>query len=788
MLGLILGLATGGRLSAQSPPDKFYFALPAQPLIKSLQEFSEVTGVSALGQAALLERRMAPATTGLLTAPQALDRLLGEGNLRYRFTGERTVAIFADERHDPPARGLPRAAAADEIVNLETFTVIARRSAAGEYAWSNSRSATRTDTPLLDVPQAISVVTRDVMGDQAMRSMEDVFRYMPGVGIAQGEGNRDAAVLRGSNSSASFYVDGLRDDADYFRDLYNVERIEALKGPNAMIFGRGGPGGLINRVTKQAGWTPVQEAKIEIGSWQERRATVDAGFVLSDSAAVRFNGLDENADSYRDGVWLERHGLNPTAVVRWGGATTLRVGYEYFNDERVNDRGIPSYQGRPLRTPASTFFGDPDWNRSQATVNSVSALLEHQSGGFLLRNATSFGDYQKYYQNVLPIGVTADASQAKLIAYSSDTGRRQIFNQTEATGLMEFAGIKHELLGGVELGRQATNNFRQRGFFTSLGPDVTTLLVPVVAPTVSVPITLRQRDVDITNRGVAKTVALYVQDQLAFSAHWLAIGGVRLERFDVDFVDDRSAARLASRDRLMSPRAGLIYKPKETVSLYASYTRSYLPRAGEQLSSLTFENQSLEPEVFENYELGAKWEAIPGLTFTAAAYRLDRQKVEVTDAVDPSQSALVDGQQVRGFEAGWAGTVTKSWSMIGGYAYQEGEIKSTQSAAIQAGARLPQLPRHTFSWWNRYEFTPAWGAALGIVYRDSLFASTDDSVSLPGFTRLDAALFVRVGPRVKMQINVENLFNRDYSSMAYSNNNITPGAPRSFRFSVSMGF
>ncbi len=217
---------------------------------------------------------------------------------------------------------------------------------------------------------------------------------------------------------------------------------------------------------------------------------------------------------------------------------------------------------------------------------------------------------------------------------------------------------------------------------------------------------------------------------------------------------------------MISPRAGLVYKPVEPLSLYASYSLSYQPRAGAQLSSLNLTNEALDPEEFTNYEVGAKWDLLPGLAFTAAVYRLERTNVAITDPLDATHSILVDGQRVKGVELGIAGNITSSWSVMGAYAYQDGEIVSNQTVTILKGARLAALPENTFSLWNRYDFTPMWGVGLGIINRGSMLAATENlatpaaNVTLPAFTRVDAAVFFAPSPRLRAQLNVENLSGR----------------------------
>ena len=675
-----------------------------------------------------------------------------------------------------------------EVLHLEAFQINGH-SDKESYSIQRSVTATRTDTALVDVPQAVTVITRELINDQAMRSIGDVTRYVPGVGIAQGEGNRDTPVLRGNSTTADFFVDGVRDDVQYFRDLYNVDRVEVLKGPNAMIFGRGGSGGLINRVTKQALGQTLRELTLQAGSWDQFRATLDLSQAVSNVLSFRLNGLYEDSGSYRDGMTLKRHGLNPTLALALTSATTLRFGYEYFHDERVTDRGVSSYQGRPLPVDASTFFGDPAQSPTWATVNTAFAIVEHRFGhGISLRNHTRFSAYDKFYQNVFPGAVNAAGTSVAISAYNTATDRGNFFNQTDLEFTLETGAMRHHLLAGLEFARQETDNFRQTGYFGTISPTTTSVLVPVTNPRTTLPLSFRQSATDADNHGVARSMAVFAQDQVNLLPGLQAVVGARLERFTVDFRNNRTAVTLDSTDHLVSPRAGLLFKPRDELSIYASYTMSFVPRAGEQLSSLSLTNRSLDPEEFRNFEVGVKWDVRPDLAFTAATYRLDRSNVVITDPADPTRSLLVDGQRAKGLELGVTGRLTQCWSIAGGYAYQDGRIKTTQSATVVAGARLAQLPRHTLSLWNRYDFNRRFGLGLGAIYRDEIYASTDNTVKLPGFVRFDAAVFYRVNDQVRVQANLENVFDRGYFSTAHSNTNITPGSPRALRLSVTTVF
>lgn len=657
------------------------------------------------------------------------------------------------------------------------------------YSVQRSLAATKTDTPLVNVPQSVTVITRELIEDQGMQGVGDVTRYVPGVGIAQGEGNRDTPVLRGNSSTADFFIDGVRDDVQYYRDLYNVDRVEVMKGPNAMIFGRGGSGGLINRVTKQANGANFNELILHTGSWSQFRATLDSARALDHGLAVRVTGLFEDSGSYRDDVTLRREGVNPTLTWKVAPDSIVRVGYEYFHDERVADRGISSFAGRPVQTSASTFFGDPAQSPARATVNSAFAIYDRQfAQGASLRNHTRFGRYGKFYQNVFPGAVNAAGTSVSLSAYNNRTDRDNLFNQTDLVLPFSTGSLQHQLLTGLELARQETGNLRLTGYFTSVSPTTTSVSVPLANPRCDAPLTFRPNATDADNHGVATSAAFYVQNQITLSPRWQAVAGVRWERFAVDFTNRRTATDLDSRDDLVSPRAGLIFKPSPGISFYGSYSLSHLPRAGEQLSSLSLTNRSLEPEEFRNRELGVKWEPRPDLALSLAAYRLDRHNVVIADPANPTRSLLVDGQRASGLELGINGRLTRRWSLAGGYAYQDGHLRSTQSATAVAGARLAQLPRHTLSLWQRYDLNPAWGFGAGTIYRDDIYASTDHAVTLPRFVRFDAAIFWRLNAKLRMQVNLENVFNREYYAAAHSNTNITPGSPRALRLSVTSRF
>ena len=661
--------------------------------------------------------------------------------------------------------------------NEQPITVIGQRRS---YSESETATATRTDTPLRDVPQSVTIITNDLIEDQAMRSMADVVRYVPGVSMGQGEGHRDAPTLRGNASTADFFVDGVRDDVQYYRDLYNAERVEVLKGPNAMIFGRGGGGGVINRVTEWANWSPDREVALTAGSYEQWRGALDVGAALNDAAALRLNAFYEQSDSYRDFVSLERYGVNPTAAFQVSENTTLRAGYEYFNDYRTVDRGVPSQNGRPYAGSRSAFFGNPFYSRAEADVDVLNLHFDHDfSDNLELRNRTVIGEYSKYYRNIHANSAVSPSGDVALQGYDSTMDRQNAFTQTDLIWRFETGRVAHTVLAGAEFGHQETDNTRAPNY---TGLPTVNIANPTTTATGVIPTPL-QTD----NSVEADVAAVYVQDQVRLSDQWQIVAGVRLDRFELAFDDHRAVNADVSRDDdLVSPRLGVIYRPIEPLSFYASYSVSYLPQSGDQFGSLDANTSTLKPEEFENLELGLKWDIAPNLALTAAIYRLDRTNTRFVDPITTNTS-LTGAQRSEGFELGVAGDVTDNWQIMGGYAYQNVEITRITTAA-PAGRVVPLTPEHTFALWNMVRFSPRFGAGLGVTHQSESFASISNLVTLHEFTRVDAALFVALTDRVEAQLNIENVLDETYWGTAHSDNNIMPGSPTAARLTLRARF
>lgn len=653
------------------------------------------------------------------------------------------------------------------------------------YVAGATSTFTKTNTRIQDVPQTISIVTEDQFEDQGHQSLGEVLQYVPGVTVQQGEGHRDQITIRGQETNADFFTDGVRDDIQYFRDLYNIQAVEVLKGPAALVFGRGGGGGIVNRVTKKAEWRDIREATINFGMFDRKRTTIDVGGAVTDTFAFRLNAMYEESENFRDFYELERYGFNPTIAIKLSPKTLFRASYQYHFDDRTVDRGVPSLNGRPLKGFQDTFFGNPDASFTDFRGHVATATLEHEfASGLNVRQHVSYNRYDKFYQNIFP-GSSVDGAGNFLIGgsagdndaggYNNDTDRESFFSQTDFS--FKFSSgdlIRHTMAAGVDLSWQDQRNQRFVPFFPNTGtPGLTinisnpTNFAPVVFNTLT-----RDRVVDL------KTQGFYIQDQIEITKYFEVIAGIRYDRFDLDFLDARPGRgdRLSREDTEWSPRIGAVVKPTTNLSLYASWSKSFLPSAGDQFDNLAGRDD-LEPEEFENREIGFKWAVLPRLYLTGALFQLDRKNQPVT----VNATTVSAGEtETRGGEIGLTGYLTDDWQINVGYANIRSEITDNgDNGNGRLGNAVESTPRHQFSLWNRYQFTKMFGAGIGVIHQSEFFAASSNTVTVPGFTRVDAALFLDLNENWSAQLNVENLFDRDYFASAHNNNNISPGAPLS---------
>ena len=664
----------------------------------------------------------------------------------------------------------------------------------GRYLSLDQLNAVKTPTPIIDVPQSLSIVSEVQIAEQGFANLGDILRYTPGLSISQGEGHRDAINIRGNQATGDFFLNGIRDDVQYYRPLYNLEQVEILRGSNALLFGRGGGGGVINRVTK----SPVSgegftQASVSLDTFGAYQVTGDTNAVLTGTTAVRLNAFVEEMANHRDAFDGSRYGINPTLTTELGNETTLTLFYEYLNDDRVVDRGVPSvaYAGapnRPLTGFDDFFFGSPEENNTTLEAHTFRARVEHEFTDQLRGNVTvQYADYDKAYQNLYAAGIDTSSTpnRVTLDGYRDTTTRTNLIVQGNLVGEFQTGIFSHTFLIGGEYGDQETANARWDNVFAANNDDRIEIDVtdPLTIPDFSFSAPARDRQSEVS------FASLYLQDQIDVTDTFKVVLGARLDRFDVSVLDLRAVSatddgRRGRVDEEISPRFGLIYKPAENVSFYASYSETFLPSAGDQFLTLSTTTEDIRPQVFENREIGAKWDVNDRLSFTAALFRLERGQFTTVDPDDASIVTTVAGSTTEGFELQLIGELLDGWTINAGYSWLDGEVEGGGSD----GNVTRQTPEHMLSVWNRYQVNDRLALALGATYQDSFFVLEDNSVEVPDYLRIDAAVYYDLSDTTRIQLNVENLTDEDYFPDAHSNSNISTGEPTNARLTLHHRF
>ena len=483
--------------------------------------------------------------------------------------------------------------------------------------------------------------------------------------------------------------------------------------------------------------------------------------------------------------------------------TTLDISYEYANHERFIDRGIPTGpDGRPVEALEDITFTDPDRSETTLDAHLFRAALEHQFSDTLKGNFSAFyGDYDKVYQNFFPVGFDADNNTVDLDGYIDETDRQNLILSANLVSEFNTGNVGHTLVFGSEYIDTSSDQFRFNSLFASNGDDVETFSVtdPIsfnngfATLADGTQTTNSFSDLNDDTESDIQVTSFYIQDQIAISDQLDIVVGARYDRFDIDVLDNENGEDLNNVDEEVSPRLGVIYKPKENVSVYASYSESFLPRSGEQFADISGSNDLLDPNSFENTEIGLKWDVNSSLSFTAAVFENQQTTPEISGD-DPSGTTLIVlDSEVSGFEFQVNARISDAWSLSANYSYLEGEFGS-QNEELD-GITPRELPENTFSVWNNFAISPQFGLGLGATFQDESFTSNSISgndgaprASLPSYTRFDASAYYQVSDKLRLQVNIENLTDTLYFSNAHTDNNVTVGAPINALFSLNGKF
>jgi len=694
--------------------------------------------------------------------------------------------------------GLSPSVLAEETVEaLDAYDVAEEIVVTGRVLFSDQVNSLKAPTPIIDVPQSLSLYTAGEILERGFTSVAAIVDYTPGVSNTQGEGHRDALVFRGVRSTADFYIDGARDDVQYYRPLYNLEQVEILRGPNALLFGRGGTGGVLNRVTKKGmigeSFTTAQASLDTFGAYGVQ---VDSNFDAGENAAFRINAMYEGLNNHRDFFDGERIGFNPTAKFLLGEDTIVDVSYEYIDHERFIDRGIPTGEdGRPVEAFKDIVFGDPEVNVTTLKANLFRAAVQHQFSDNVKGNVSAFyGDYDKFYGNFYASSYDEanTPNQVTLDGYEDQTNRENLILSGNLVAEGKTGRIGHTLIGGVEYIATASDQYRFNAFWNTTSDDNEIFdiarplnLVNGIGVNASGVATTNDFSVDLNDdtRVNIDAFSAYIQDQIELAEWADLVIGARYDSFDIEVYNVPADEIRTRKDDRVSPRFGVILKPQENTSIYASYSESFLPRSGEQFANINGANNELDPDTYKNLEAGIKWDFSDKLSLTAAVFEIEKSSPQVADS-DPETLDVIDSK-ISGFEFQVIGKVTDRWFISAGYSYLDGEQVNRSG---DTGLRPQELPEHMLSIWNNIRLTDNFGVGLGMTYQDESFINNSNTAVLPSFTRFDAAAYYDVSDNVRVQLNVENLTDKTYFPTSHSTHQVTVAPPLNARLAVTVSF
>ncbi len=667
----------------------------------------------------------------------------------------------------------------------------------GRVLQSDQMNALKTPTPIINVPQSLSIVTDEDVRKKGFKEIGDIVRYTPGINTSLGEGHRDAVVFRGVRSTADFYQDGVRDDVQYYRPLYNVEQVEVLRGPNALLFGRGGTGGIINRVSKKAvNGQDFKTVDMGIDSFGATDLAADVNTNLSDSVAFRLNVHSDSLENHRDFYNGDRFGINPTVNIALDADTDLDLSYEYIDHERFIDRGIPTANGEPVKALSDIVFGDKDGNLNVVEASVLRAALSHRfsesTKGSLSLTSSSF---EKMYQNTYANSYDLDTNIVEMDGYHDPTERDNLILSASLVNELNFGNMTHTILTGFESVKTDNTNKRFNTYWTTndcAASNYDRESFAVADPIdFSVNATGEATAVEYTNSCALKSStetdirvsSFYIQDHIDVTDNLIVLLGGRYDKFDIkvdDIKNDSSAARV---DTEFSPRFGLIYKPQNNVSLYYSYSESFAPRSGEQYKKLTGgtagSGETLKPDYYESSEIGFKLDLNKSLSLTSAYFESES---EIAGYDGTSSDYITErGLSVEGFELELKGQVNENLNVAFSYSNVDGETAE--------GGQPREIPESTYSIWTTYDINPNFGWALGVMHQgESAVKDNNSDLLLPAYTRVDAAVYYSIADDLKLQLNIENLSDEVYFPHSHSTHQVAVGEARSTRLLLSKTF
>ncbi|MFC7338326.1 TonB-dependent receptor [Haloferula chungangensis] len=663
--------------------------------------------------------------------------------------------------------------------------------------------------PIVDVPQTISVIPKEVIQEQNATSLRDVLRNTPGISIQAGEGGAppgDNLSIRGFNSRDNIYVDGVRDFGGYTRDPFNLEQVEVAKGPSSTNNGRGSTGGSINLVNKKPRDEKFYDFMLGGGTDNYGRATVDINQDLSwcEGAAIRFNAVYHNADTPgRNIATEERWGVAPSITFGLGSDTRATLSYFYLGSDGIPDYGIPWVASPNTAIPGfvdqiapvsyENFYGlkSRDYLTNETHIGTIE--LEHDfSDSLRLRNLTRYGftntDLSVTAPRFADEDPTTPGNQYGTTIRRTDWKSRDqndtIFaNLTDLNYDFETGSLSHQLVAGIEVAREDSKNMNRVDLNLANAPNTDLFAPNPYDP--YVPAIVRD---GTFNSADSTSFAAYVFDTIEFGPHWQFDGGLRWDYYDFNF-RNATVGSVQNVSDALSYRAAVTYKPCEEGSIYLGYGTSFDPSASSPVYAVRGTNLTSllsDPEESATLELGTKWLVLEErVLLTAAIFQTDKTNARTTDPVT-GNTYLSGNQRVQGFELGVSGTVTDWWRVTGGYAFLDSEVRSS-AVASEIGKNLSNTPENTFSLWNVFTLPGGFSTGIGTTYVGSRYSNDSNTREASAYWLVDAMLAYQINERISLQLNLNNLLDEDYIDQV-GGGHAVPGAGRSAVVSTSFSF
>ncbi|MGH8195183.1 MAG: TonB-dependent receptor [Woeseiaceae bacterium] len=681
--------------------------------------------------------------------------------------------------------------------------------------------------PLLDTPKSVMVISDDLIEEQGATSLVEALKNAPGITFNAGEGGRPAGdnlKIRGFDAGADVFIDGIRDGGSQTRDIFALDQIEVLKGPGSAYSGRGATGGAINLVAKKPGSENFLDSTFGSGTDEYLRATVDANYRFTDSAAVRLNLIEHQGDvPGRNGVFIDHQGIAPSLALGLGRPTRLTADYYWYRTDDMPDYSIPygrnadttAPEGPPVAVDRDNFYGllNRDFQKTGADIGTL--RLEHDFNDRLtLRNTTRYGDTSNDYIVTNPDDSRANVANGFVLRNTKSRNSTTItrVNLTDLTARFQAGETSHTFIAGIEVGneRMVNRNYVVETLFGenanedflnscsvpgSLGAASNFNCTTLANPNPHDPWTGTITPSDEETIAEIDTRSVYAFDTVGFSEQWSVNLGLRYDDYRTEQVSGPIDAltELTNDEDFWNHQLGVVYKPAENGSVYVAYGTSSNPSGntlGDGTENLAAGNADLEPERIRNFEIGTKWELFGDrLSLTSALFHTEKANARV--AIEPGRGApqqTIGEQRVVGVELGVFGQITEDWGVYASYTRLDSEIVDDGPIEIDEGNVFPNTPDDSANLWTTYALLPNLSIGAGASYVGRRFGNTENTVWAPSYTIYDAMASLDIGERFKLQLNLKNLSDETYYVRPYSNHYAALGPARSAVLTASVEF